>query len=227
MTRRIARQRHRLFSTTASVMLTLAAGAASCFAQDSRIGPPALAVDSGKLRPDSPQSEGAGPKPVASDHELLHKYVWSTLGLEGAIQATVSSGIDQWGKSPPEWSADATGYARRWASEYAESAIGDTTKYAVARIFHHDPSFYRCECSGFGRRLHHAIDSPFMARTRDGTRVLSAASVAGLLAGHVVSASTWYPAPLGARDGLMHAGSSLVSKIGVDVLREFWPRRPR
>ena len=55
-------------------------------------------------------------------------------------------------------------------------------------------------------RLRHALDSPFMARKRDGTRVLSGASLAGVLAGHVVSASTWYPAPLGARDGLKHAG---------------------
>jgi len=64
-----------------------------------------------------------------------------------------------------------------------------------------------------------------MARERDGTRVLSAASLAGFLAGHVVSASTWYPAPLGTRDGLRHAAMSLVSKIGVDVFKEFRPRR--
>jgi hypothetical protein len=88
-----------------------------------------------------------------------------------------------------------------------------------------EASFYRCTCSGFGRRLHHAVDSPFMARRRDGARVLSAASLAGFLAGHVVSASTWYPAPLGTRDGLRHAGMSLISKIGVDVFKEFRPRR--
>ena len=186
------------------MVLALLAGAVPCVAQTSPV---------------------AGPKPVASDHELLHKYVWSTLGLEGAIDASLASGLDQWQESPPEWRTDATGYAKRWASEYADSAIGSTAKYAVARIFHHDPSFYRCECNGFARRLHHAVDSPFMARRRDGTRVPSAASLAGFLTGHVVSASTWYPAPLGTRDGLQHAGMSLVSKIGVDVLREFWPRR--
>ncbi len=164
-------------------------------------------------------------KPVLNNHELLHKYVWSTLGFEGTLDASVASGFDQWQGSPPEWGTGATGYARRWSSEYAESAIGHTAKYAVARIFHHDPSFTRCECSGFARRLKHAVDSPFMARARDNTRVLSAASLAGFLAGHVVSSSTWYPAPLGARDGLKHAATSLISKIGVDVFQEFRPRR--
>jgi hypothetical protein len=221
----IAPPGHRLFVRTVSVTLALLVSAAACSAQDSPVAPPTLAVDSGELQLGPPTHAGGGPTPVATNHEMLHKYVWSTLGLEGAISAALSSGIDQWQESPPEWGLDATGYAKRWASDYAETAIGDTAKYAVARIFHHDPSFYRCACSGFGRRLHHAVDSPFMARTRDGTRVLSAASAAGFLAGHVVSASTWYPAPLGTRDGLLHAGLSLVSKIGVDVLREFWPRR--
>ena len=191
------------------VLLTLVAGAAPCFAQDSPVVPP------------------DAPKPVLTDHELLHKYVWSTLGLEGGLYATLASGLDQWHDSPPQWDQDATGFAQRWVSEYAESAIGDSAKYVVARLFHHDPSFTRCGCSGFAKRLGHAVDSPFMARRRDGTRVLSASSLAGFVTGHVVSASTWYPAELGSRDGLKHAGMSLISKIGMDVVKEFWPRRSK
>lgn len=187
------------------VVATVVLGAVPCFAQE----PPVV-----------------DPKPVATDHELRHKYVWATLGTEGALGATLASALDQWKGSPPEWGTGATGYAKRWASDYAETAIGDAAKYTVARIFHHDPSFTRCECTGVGRRLRHAVQAPFMARTRDGTSVFSAASLAGFLTGHVVSASTWYPAPLGTRDGLKHAGLSLVSKIGVDVFKEFRPRRP-
>lgn len=197
---RIEPTRYRLLVRAAWVVAAFLAGAVPCLAQDA---------------------------PVASDHELLHKCVWSTLGLDGALSATLASGLDQWRDSPPEWDLSATGYARRWASEYAESAIGDTAKYAVARIFHHDPSFTRCECSGFTKRLRHAVGSPFMARKRDGTRVLSTASLAGFLTGHVVSASTWYPAPLGTRDGLKHGAVSLVSKIVVDVFKKFRPRRAR
>jgi len=165
------------------------------------------------------------PKPVATDNQMLKKYVWSSIGLDGALNATVSSGLDQWKKSPPEWSLDGAGYARRWVSEYAESAIGNGAKYTVAHFLHHDPSFYPCACTGFGRRLHHAVDSPFMARRSDGTRVPSPASLAGFVTGHLVSASTWYPAPFGTRDGLKHAGLSLASKIAVDVFKEFRPRR--
>jgi|SRR5450759_4133056 hypothetical protein len=203
---RIEPTRHRLFMRAAWVVLALLVGAVPCLAQD----PPVV-----------------DPKPVATDNQMLHKYVWSTLGLDGAVSATLGSSLDQWKESPPEWGLDGTGYTRRWVSNYAESAIGDGAKYTVAHFFHQDPSFTRCACSGFARRLRHAVNSPFMARRRDGTRVPSAASLAGFLTGHVVSASTWYPAPLGTRDGLRHAGMSLLSKIAVDLFKEFRPHRSK
>lgn len=189
----------------AGLVLAALVGARTCAAQDAPSVPP----------------------PVKSDHELLEKYVWSTLGPEGALHATLASGFEQWRGAPPEWGTDSSGYAKRWASEFAESALADTTKYAVARLFHHDPSFTRCECSGFAARLRHAAGAPFTARRRDGQRVLSPAIVAGLLAGHVVSAATWYPAPRGARDGVSHAASGVVAKMAVDVFREFVHLRRR
>jgi hypothetical protein len=198
--------------------VALLAGAVPSLAQDPPVAEPTQDV--------GPMPVG-GSEPVANNHEMRQKYIYSTLGLEGALSATFGSGLDQWQGKPPEWSMDATGYAQRWISDYAESAIGQTTKYVVARIFHHDPSFTRCECSGFGRRLLHAVDSPDMARRRNGTRTLSAASLAGVLAGNVVSSSTWYPAPLGARDGLQHAASSLLTKVLVDVFQEFRPHRSK
>ena len=136
----------------------------------------------------------AEPKPVATDHQMLHKYVWSTLGFDGALSATLGSGLDQWRGSPPEWSMDAAGYhddAGFRSMRNPQSATGRNTRSRISSI--RIPSFYVCACTGFGRRLHHAVDSPFMARKRDGTRVLSAASLAGVLTGprrvgeHVVS----------------------------------------
>jgi hypothetical protein len=186
-------------SSVALVLVWLAAGTSS-FAQDAPF---------------------AAPPPVLSDQQLLRKYVWSTLGLPGVLHATLASGLEQWQTDPPEWGTGSAGYAKRWASSFAESAIGSTTKYAVARLLHQDPSFTRCECSGVAPRLRHALVSPFTARTRGGHRILSPAIVAGLVTENVVSASTWYPAELGTRDGFRHAAFGVLSKMGVDVFREF------
>ena len=165
--------------------------------------------------------------PVLNDQALFHKYVVSTLGPSGALHATLASGLEQWRRAPAEWGAGGEGYAKRWASAFAESAIGSTTKYGVARLLHHDPSFTRCSCSGLGPRLRHAITSPFAARTTDGRRVFSPATVAGIAAENIIPASSWYPAARGTRDGIAHAGSGLVAKAGVDIFREFVHRRSR
>jgi len=192
--------------TSVAVMIVILAGVAPCNGQDAPI---------------------VAAQPVATSREMLHKYIGATFGLDGALHATFFSALSHWQDSPPEWGSGTTGYAKRWTSKYAQSAIGNTAKYGVASIFHHDPSFAICQCTGFGRRLRHAVVSPFVARTRDGRQVFSAASLAGFITGHVVSASTWYPAEHGARDGLQDAGVSLMSTIGVDIFKEFRPRRPR
>ena len=205
--------------------LTLASSVAPCIAQELKQAPELKEAQEPKELKEP--RELPVPKPVATDNEMLKKYVWSTLGTDGMLSATVGSAFDQARANPTEWGSNinSAGYARRWVSNYAESAIGDGTKYAVAHIFHQDPAFYRCQCTGFGRRLHHAVDSPFMGRTRTGRRVLSAASIAGIVASHVVPDATWYPAPLGTRDGLKHAGTSLLTSVGTDIIKEFWPRR--
>src|SRR5713101_755780 len=62
--------------------------------------------------------------PALDDRALLQKYVLSTLGPSGALHATLASGLEQWRRSPVDWDMNGAGYARRWASAFAESAIG-------------------------------------------------------------------------------------------------------
>jgi hypothetical protein len=174
------------------------------------------------------EDEPRAPAPrVLDDEQLLRKYVWSTLGPEGMLHASLLATYEQLRDDPEEWSANTAGFGQRWVSTYAASAIGNTTKYAVAHFYHQDPSFTRCQCTGVAPRLRHAMTSPFMARTRDGRRVFSLATVAGLTAENVVPATTWYPAPHGMRDGIADAAASVVSKMTVSAVKEFLPRRQR
>ena len=77
-----------------------------------------------------PAAAQDAPKPVATDNQMLHKRLVDDRGRRP--QRHVSSAFDQWQGSPPEWDQRVNGYTRRWVSNYAEAAIGDGTKYAVA-----------------------------------------------------------------------------------------------
>jgi len=165
--------------------------------------------------------------PPLTKHELLKKYVWSTVGPNGMMGAAITAGLETWRGSPEAWERSENGYAQRWVSEYAANAIGNTTKYAVARMLHQDPSFVPCQCVGAGPRLSHALTAPFKARNRNGQWEFSPATVLGLTAQSVIPAATWYPAPNGVRDGVAHAASGVLSKMAVDVVKEFLPERFR
>src|SRR5438309_636845 len=108
---RIEPARQRLFIRTTPVALALVVSAASSFAQEPQVGPPpSAAVDSsetGRGAPLRPEPQGGKPKPVATDEQMRHKYLWSTLGFDGALGATLTSGFDQWKGSPPEWGTGA------------------------------------------------------------------------------------------------------------------------
>jgi hypothetical protein len=165
------------------------------------------------------------PAPVASEQEMRQRYVWSTLGVRGALRATAFASYDQWQDHPAAWDRTAGGFAKRVGASYARAAIGDVTKYSVANVLHQDPSFTPCECSGFARRLWHAVEGPLTARGRDGNRMLSPAIGSGILAGHIVAAGLWEPGPFAASDVLRRTGLGLLTKVGMDVFQEFRPRR--
>jgi hypothetical protein len=170
-----------------------------------------------------------GPPPVLNDDQLLKKYVWASIGPPGIFGSAATASVEQWQHYPEQWGKGWQGFSKRWASEYAAGAIGDTTKYAIAHWTHQDPSFARCECRGFGPRLRHALKSPFMARTQDRRYVFSIATVAAQATEHVIPTAIWYPEHAGVRDGLLLAAAGVGAKMGVDVAREFFkfPRLPK
>lgn len=199
----------------------------ACYVATSPTPTQSLTIQAMDTVRDSPQTAAIGDqreKPVLSNPQLLKKYVWSTLGVEGAIGASSTSGFMQWLEYPAEWTGKA-GYAKRWASAYGETAVAESTKYAVARLLHHDPSFTPCRCTGRGPRLRYALVAPFTARKRDGKRVFSPAIFAGLLTGQVVSRTAWYPEGYGIGNGLETTATGLLSKLGISIWKEFRPRR--
>jgi len=159
--------------------------------------------------------------PVLTDDQMFHKYVVSTMGPPGLMGAAAAAAYEQYENYPDEWRQTSAGYAKRFASAYAAGAIGNSTKYAIAHFMHQDPSFRRCRCTGFHRRVKHAVTSVFTARTPSGREVFSVATVGGYAAEHMIPAALWFPRNRFRTEGIALLGASIGSKIGVNLLREF------
>ena len=172
----------------------------------------------------SPFPETAPPHAVLlhPHREQRDKYLWGTFGPPGMLESALGAGLGQWANTPDEWGRSKTAYAKRFATEYTESAINATTKYAVARLRDEDPSYRRCSCSGIRRRALHAIISPFLAYSFDDDRPqLSFARIAGTTASSLVSGNAWKPGGQTIPTQIGHVGLDMLSAAGVDLLREF------
>ena len=138
--------------------------------------------------------------------------LWSLLGLAG------TSAYDHIRDDPEEWGDDADGLGRRVASNAGRIVVGQTTRHGVAAVMGHSTRYQRCQCSGFGSRVGHALLETATDRKRSGSRAVAVPRVAGAFAG-AFSQMLWRP-DITASEAAVDAGGALVYGAAVNVVRE-------
>jgi hypothetical protein len=202
-----------------AVLILFLAVATPAFAQDDKSEPQA---DGEAQAAQFPETAPPHQVLIHPHREQRDKYIWGTFGPPGLLDAAIGASLGQWLNTPEVWGQTGDAYAKRFATEYAESAINATTKYALVRLRDEDPSFRPCSCAGVQRRAMHAIISPFVAyRFEDGQPQFSAARMAGTAVAGVVSGNTWKPGRPSVGSQAAHVGVDMLSAMGVNLLREF------
>jgi len=64
----------------------------------------------------------------------FHGYAFDTFGPYPFVAAAVAAGLDQAGRTPPEWRQGAAGYGKRFASEFGMAAVS-TRKRSRKTLF--------------------------------------------------------------------------------------------
>lgn len=165
-------------------------------------------------------SAPASPAP-SSGQQQFRRYLIDAFGPLGWLRAATSAGVAQANDEPPEWRQGAKGYGRRVGSKFGQHVIQETVVYGLSAPLGQDPAYYKCDCSGFGPRLGHAIVSSFTALNRDEKRVFSVPRIIGPFAAGQVAANGWYPDRFGPKDGLRFGATSFVTNIGANIFKEF------
>jgi hypothetical protein len=116
------------------------------------------------------------------------------------------------------------GYGRRSGSAYGQHLIGSTVSNAIAFRSLEDGRYFKSGKTGIGR-LSYAIMSTLLARHDDGSRFISFSAIGGVAAGAFISLA-WQPRSANsAGDGAVSFGYAIAARAGINVLREFLPRR--
>lgn len=177
-----------------------------------------------KREPERSDTVAAATTPPRTKQEQRDSFLWGTFGPPAFLGAALSSAYQQWRVTPSEWGQSKDSLGKRFAAEFIESTITDSTKYTMARFFDEDPSFRPCACTGLMRRVTHAALGPITAVKPDGRTVFSGSRVIGVTTGKAVS-TAWYPNDHGLNGVARHVAVDLGSQVGVNLLREFFFHR--
>ena len=162
-----------------------------------------------------------------TERTKVSSYAFDAFGPYPIAGAGVAAGINQWSNAPPEWGQGATGFGKRFGSDYAIAAIGTTTRYGLAEAFREDTLYYRCECSGPFPGLRHAVISTLTGRCgQEGRRVFSISALAAPYAGSMIAVYAWYPDRFGAKDAFRMGNYSLLSYMSGNIALEFFYSGP-
>ncbi len=135
------------------------------------------------------------------------------------------AGIEQAENSEPGYGQGMEGYAKRFASHFADGTIENTMTSAVLpSMLHQDPRYYQSGKGGFWHRAGYAVSRIVVTRSDSGQSQFNYSEIFGSAASAGISTFTYHPR--GDRY-LGNAASVWGSEIGWDALsfaiKEFWP----
>ena len=152
----------------------------------------------------------------------LYNYLFDAFGPYPFVGAALAAGINQASNSPPEWKQGAAAYGKRFGSNLGIAAVTMTTRYALAEAFKDDSMYYRCECTGVGPRLKHAVVSTLTARRgADGHRVFSIPALVAPYVGTMTAVYAWYPSRYAAKDAFRLGNFNMLAYVGGNIALEF------
>ena len=158
-----------------------------------------------------------------TSHERLGNYVAGLGDFESIVRSAASAGIAQASRTPKEWGGGAEGYGFRIGNAYAQYVIRRTVQYGISAALHEDNRYFVSQQTGLLRRTKYAVKSTFLARHDNGRQAVSISRI-GSAAGSAFISRAWQPnSKTTAGDGAVAFGFSMMSDVGFNVFREFWP----
>ena len=143
---------------------------------------------------------------------------------EFVLQAVVA-GLGQASNSIPEYGQGFEGYAKRYATAYADNAVENIMSSAVLpSLLRQDPRYYQLGHGGFARRTFHAFSRLFVTRSDAGKNQFNFSELFGAGMAAVISDYGYHPSGDKSAGNVANVWGT---QMGVDymtyMLKEFWP----
>jgi hypothetical protein len=139
-----------------------------------------------------------------------------------------NAGLKQAENRDPTFGQGAAGYGKRFGASFADQASFRFFKdFAYPSIFLEDPRYYRLIHGSGGKRFLHAIEHAFVAQRDNGHRMFNFSEWLGT-ASAISLSNIYHPGnERGFAPSARGVGYRVLSDMGFDILREFWPEISR
>ncbi len=154
-------------------------------------------------------------------NQRFKKYLNNAFGPTALIGPVFSAGFRQINNRPEEWGKNSEGFARRFGDSVARNLIKQTVTYSMDEALKLDSNYYRSSKKDFKSKFSNAVVSAFTSRNSKGKRVVGIPIIVGTYSSAIIANETWMPKRFGYRDGLRDGSISMVTRIGVNLMREF------
>jgi hypothetical protein len=158
---------------------------------------------------------------AAVNRNQLRRRIVNKRAVAGSLaRAGVGTAIN----SPHQWGRGPEGFAKRAGSSFGRHVIKETIQGGVAAAHHENLHYQPSNLQGTWPRMKYAVKSTFIVpRTNRPGKTVALGRVSGNLGAGLIS-QAWMPAAsVGA--GVATGGIGLGADVGVNVAREFWPRK--
>jgi hypothetical protein len=135
------------------------------------------------------------------------------------------AGIAQLTNEHPRFGQGVEGFFHRYATAYADQAIGNyMTEGILPILFHEDPRYFMKgrAYGGVGRRTWYAATRIFVTKTDTGRTSFNFAEVVGNSIAAAVG-NAYYPGETHLSDNVSRLGQDLATDAISQILKEFWP----
>lgn len=155
-------------------------------------------------------------------------FVHDTFEPFSFLSAAFDSGLGQAQNQDPSFGQGSLGYSKRFVTNFAGQSTGlFFSEFLYPAIFKEDPRYYRMVQGSAHTRLLHAIGHAAIAHRDSGKRMFNFSEWLGTTSSVVLN-NAYHPGnDRGPGAVARQVSYSVMTDIGFDVLREFWPEIAR
>jgi hypothetical protein len=164
---------------------------------------------------------------ATTTHPRLREYRHEAVGKRAIKGAAASAAFGTVRNHPHEWGRGPVGVVKRFGSSLGTHVAKESIQFGVAAAHHENLHYQPSNKKGTLPRMGYAVKRTFIVpkTNKPGKKAVALGRVSGNMGAGLISRA-WQPASAaGIGSGLASGGIGLGADVGVNMAREFWPRK--